>query len=60
MDYPGLPRPATIPDTPVRLSETPAGIERRAPLLGEHTDAILAGLGYSEARITDLRQKGVI
>ncbi len=60
VDYPGLPRPATIPDTPVRLSETPAGIERRAPLLGEHTDAILAGLGYSEARITDLRQKGVI
>ncbi|MDP6172858.1 MAG: CoA transferase [Rhodospirillales bacterium] len=60
VDYPGLPRPATIPDTPVRLSETPAVIERRAPMLGEHTDGILAGLGYSEARISELREKGII
>jgi len=33
---------------------------RRAPILGEHDDEILAGLGYTEERIADLRAKGVI
>ncbi len=60
VDYPGLARPAPVPDTPVRLSMTPGGIHRRAPLLGEHTDAILAGLGYSPERIADLHRKKVI
>ncbi len=30
---------------PVRLSETPCGVFRPAPLLGEHTDEVLAELG---------------
>lgn len=30
------------------------------PVLGEHTDEILAGLGYSGARIAELRQAGII
>ncbi len=59
-DYPGLPRPARVPDLPIRFSRSPAGIRERPPLLGEHTDALLAGLGYSVEEIGDLRSHGVV
>ena len=58
--YPGLPRAAPLAPTPVRLSETPGRFRHRAPTLGEHTDRILTGLGYSGGEIASLRQKGVI
>jgi formyl-CoA transferase len=45
---------------PVKLSETPGKIRRPAPLLGEHTEETLMGLGYSEAEIADLRERSVI
>ena len=44
----------------IKLSETPGEIRSLAPSTGEHTDEILAGLGYSEQRISELRQKGVV
>jgi crotonobetainyl-CoA:carnitine CoA-transferase CaiB-like acyl-CoA transferase len=59
-DYPGLPAPAPIARAALGLSETPADIRHRAPLLGEHTDAILAELDYDEAAIEDLRANCVI
>jgi crotonobetainyl-CoA:carnitine CoA-transferase CaiB-like acyl-CoA transferase len=58
--YPGLPRPAPLAPTPVDLSETPGQFRHRAPTLGEHTDAILAELGYAPAEIADLRQRRII
>lgn len=45
---------------PVKLSETPGEIRCAAPLLGEHTEEILAGLGYSEKEMADLRERRVI
>jgi crotonobetainyl-CoA:carnitine CoA-transferase CaiB-like acyl-CoA transferase len=59
-DYPGLPRPAPLAPTPVDLSDTPGRFRHRAPTLGEHTDAILAELGYSAEQIAGLRARGVI
>lgn len=40
---------ARYPTVPYRLSETPAITPRRAPLLGEHTEAVLASPGARTA-----------
>jgi crotonobetainyl-CoA:carnitine CoA-transferase CaiB-like acyl-CoA transferase len=57
--YPGLPRPAKVVDLPVRLSRTPGGIRQR-PAVGEHTDEILAELGFDAAAIADLKRRAVV
>jgi crotonobetainyl-CoA:carnitine CoA-transferase CaiB-like acyl-CoA transferase len=59
-DYPGLPRSAPLAPTPIDLGETPGRFRHRAPLLSEHTEAILGELGYRPGEIADLRTKGVI
>jgi crotonobetainyl-CoA:carnitine CoA-transferase CaiB-like acyl-CoA transferase len=59
-EYPGLPRPAPLAPTPIELSETPGRFRHHAPALGEHTDAILAELGYGTEEIARLRTDGVI
>jgi crotonobetainyl-CoA:carnitine CoA-transferase CaiB-like acyl-CoA transferase len=45
---------------PIKLSETPGSIRSGAPAFGEHTDAVLAGLGYDDAGIARLRRDGVV
>ncbi|WP_416897147.1 MAG: CoA transferase [Minwuia sp.] len=60
VDYPNLPKPAPVASAPINLSETPGGIRHRAPTLGEHTDEIMAELGYDAASLADLREKRVI
>jgi crotonobetainyl-CoA:carnitine CoA-transferase CaiB-like acyl-CoA transferase len=45
---------------PVKLSDTPGAVDRPAPLLGEHNDAILAELGYDERARQSLRSAGII
>lgn len=59
-DYPGLPRPAPVPDLPVKLTRTPGGIHTRPPTLGEHTDEILAALGFGAAEIAALREQAIV
>jgi len=60
MDYPGAPRKVPIFATPVSLSRTPPQILKRAPLNGEHTDEILAGLGLDSQAIDALRQRKIV
>jgi crotonobetainyl-CoA:carnitine CoA-transferase CaiB-like acyl-CoA transferase len=59
-DYPGLPRAAPVPNLPLEFTASPGGITRRPPLLGEHTDEILGGLGYDSAEIAALRRARVV
>jgi len=49
-----------IPGIVPKLSETPGATEWLGPSLGEHTDAVLAGLGYGAGEIAELRSLGAI
>ena len=44
----------------VRFSQTPQTIQGPPPVLGEHTRAILADLGYSAREQEDLKRRGVV
>lgn len=54
IDIEGAPKPVPMADTPIKLSKTPGGIRSGPPKLGEHTDEVLASLGYSAADIDRL------
>jgi crotonobetainyl-CoA:carnitine CoA-transferase CaiB-like acyl-CoA transferase len=45
--------------SPVQFDETPLALNR-APGHGEHTDTLLAELGFSEDEIIDLKVKAVV
>ncbi len=45
---------------PWQFSRSPASIRRPAPALGEHTDEVLAELGYGTERIEALRTSGAV
>ena len=49
-----------ILNQPARLSRTPAEIKTATPDIGQHTDEILAELGYSGADIARLREEKVV
>ncbi len=55
------PRLGEIPvvGTPLHFSRMSPGVRRAAPLRGEHTDAVLADLGYTPDEIKSLRAKKV-
>jgi alpha-methylacyl-CoA racemase len=45
---------------PVKLSRTPGGAQGPGPVLGEHTEEVLAGLGYSREEIEALQEGGAV
>ncbi len=59
VDHPTLGHLRTL-GSPIKLSATPSDVRRRAPLLGEHTDEILADAGLSRTEIAQLRRDGAI
>ena len=59
VEHPTLGRLRTL-GSPLKMSATPPDVRRRAPLLGEHTDAVLREAGVSETEIAALRKEGAI
>jgi len=49
-----------VVSTPVKFSAMRAGVRTPAPVRGQHTDAVLADLGYTPAEIAALREKKVV
>ena len=49
-----------MPGHPVRFSKTPASATSGAPVLGEHSEAVLGELGYTADEIAALKQAGIV
>lgn len=59
VDHPAC-GPIKMVNTPVKYSETQPTIRSAPPLLGQHTDEVVASLGYSNQQIQDFKKGGVI
>jgi crotonobetainyl-CoA:carnitine CoA-transferase CaiB-like acyl-CoA transferase len=57
---PGASKAVPVAPAPVRMSETVCELRRRAPALSEHTNEVLAELGFNAGEIDALRKQGVI
>lgn len=52
--------PLRGPAPVVKMSGTPTRVQRASPALGEHTDQVLCGLGYSEDAIAKMRDGNLV
>ena len=59
LEHPALDQPVRLPGAPYQLSESPWAIQRRPPLLGEHTAEVLSELGINQSGLARLRRAGV-
>ncbi|HYC49068.1 MAG TPA: CaiB/BaiF CoA-transferase family protein [Burkholderiales bacterium] len=59
-NVPGVGKPVTVPLTAFKFAHDGASIERPPARLGEHTNEILAMIGYSEAELVAMRKTGAI
>ena len=50
----------TVLNNPIKLSKTTAEITMPAPKLGEHSEEVLKGLGYTEDEIQAMKSSGTI
>nr|WP_315487705.1 CaiB/BaiF CoA-transferase family protein [uncultured Rhodoferax sp.] len=53
-------RQTQVPLLPIKLGGERLGLRLDPPKLGEHTDALLQGLGYSAGEVTALHAEGVV
>jgi benzylsuccinate CoA-transferase BbsE subunit len=61
VEHPELGETVTYPGAPFVMHGSPFAIQRRPPLLGEHTHEVLAGeLGMNESELADLEQVDVV
>ena len=49
-----------VPGIIPKLSRTPGSHRRNAPTIGQDTDAVLQGIGLTEAQIQALKDKGIV
>ena len=42
-----------------KLSDTPGSVRSTAPIAGQHTDEVLASIGYDANAIAALKERGV-
>lgn len=49
-----------VPGIAPKLSATPGALRSLGPALGEHTDEVLAEIGYSDGEIAEMRQRGIV
>ncbi|MFD6441079.1 CoA transferase, partial [Peribacillus sp. NPDC060186] len=49
-----------VTGSPIKLSKTPVTMRKHPPMYGEHTDSILAGIGYKPDEIIKLKQNKTI
>ena len=52
--------PLKVVGCPVRLTRTPPSVRTPPPILGQHTDEVLAALGFSDDDIASLHHSGVV
>lgn len=60
LEHPGSITPVTIAGRPIKFAGVPPVEAHSAPLIGEHTDQILASLGISMATIRHLRRGAIV
>jgi len=58
VDHPTRGKYLTV-GNPIKMSDSPTDVTR-SPMLGEHTNEVLAQMGYSEAQLAALRAEKVI
>ena len=59
-DVPRVGRDLTMVRTGIKLDGRAPGVEFAPPRLGEHTDTLLAGLGYTPGDIENLKRQGAV
>jgi len=60
VEQPGSSTPRQVAAPPIKLTATPATVRTRAPLLGEHSQAVLKEIGYSESETAELFASGAV
>jgi len=60
VDHPELGETFIYPGPPVKMSEAPWKVRRRAPLIGEHNEEVYGELDFSREELTLLKAAGVI
>ena len=60
IEHPNVPD-LKIPNSPLKLSESPSSVRRPPPLLGQHNEEVLGDeLGISEEELARLAAQGII
>ena len=59
-NVPGVDKPMTVPLAGFKFKHDGPSIQTPPPTLGQHTDEVLASVGYSKADIEAMRKAGAV